>query len=114
MDELMKLTPAEQFLANTNMTITLKEIADRYNKRHRNLKSTFNLALSKLSEENYASIRVAPITIPVKSGTGKVGKLDSFILDIKTMLWLMTKFDENMRMESPKPAQNKHASCNYR
>lgn len=98
MNELITLNPTEQFLANTNMTMTLKDVADRYDKRHSDLKSTFNLAVSKLSDENIGYVQVVPKKVEVKTGKGKVEVINTFTLDLRTMLWLMTKFDENMRM----------------
>lgn len=97
MNELIRLTPTEQFLANTDMTITLKEIADKYNKRHNDLKSVFNLAVSKLSEENLGYVSVVPKKIEIKTGKGRVETINTFALDIRTMLWLITKFDHNLR-----------------
>jgi hypothetical protein len=98
MNELIKLNPTEQFLANQNISMTLKDIADRYGKRHNDLKATFNLAISKLSEENIGYVQVVPKKISIETGKGKIEEINTFSLDLRTMLWLMTKFDENMRM----------------
>jgi hypothetical protein len=98
MNELIELNPTEQFLANQNITMTLKEIADKYGKRHNDLKATFNLAVSKLSEENISYVQVVPVKVIVEKNNGAKETINSFTLDLRTMLWLMTKFDENMRM----------------
>jgi hypothetical protein len=95
---LIELSPTEQFLADQGITMTLKDIADKYGKRHSDLKATFNLAISKLSEENIGYVTVVPKKIQRETGKGKIETINTFTLDLRTMLWLMTKFDENMRM----------------
>jgi len=52
MNELITLNPTEQFLANTNMTMTLKDVADNYltkNKtklQHRKIVKRFEIQVS--------------------------------------------------------------------
>lgn len=98
MNELITLNPTEQFLANQNITMTLKDIADKYGKRHNDLKATFNLAVSKLTEENIGYVEVVPVKLKIITANNKQETVNTFELDLRTMLWLMTKFDENMRM----------------
>jgi hypothetical protein len=98
MSELITLNPTEQFLQNSGMTMTLKDIADKYGKRHNDLMDTFKLAVSKLTDENISYVAVVPVNLEITKGNGAKEIISSFELDLRTTLWLMTKFDENLRM----------------
>ena len=54
---LLELTNKEQELQGLGVKVTLKEIADKYGKEHKNLKRDFNLMISRLNEEELASLK---------------------------------------------------------
>jgi hypothetical protein len=97
MSELITLTPAEQFLADQNITMTLKEVADKYGKSHDDLKSALNLAISKLPERSISYVQIIPVQVEAINDKDAKEIINTLILDIRTMLWLMTKFDHEIR-----------------
>jgi len=101
MTELIKLNPAEQFLANSNLRINLKEVADKYGKEHGRLVKSFELEISKLNDENYKTFNfaVASVSTANKSNSSKarVQVLKTYEMDIKTLVWFIAKFDANLR-----------------
>lgn len=95
MKELIKLNPTEQFLANTNLTMTLKDVADKYGKRHDNLTRDFKRMVAELSDENLDALN-----FEVTSYIDKSNKSQTTIqLGLKTLVWFIAKFDHNLRLK---------------
>lgn len=95
MNELIKLSPTEQFLANTNMSITLKEIADKYNIVHKNSLRDFKKMVLSLKDDEIDRLKFEPISFKDQYNRDQT----TLKLDLKTMLWFMSKFDHSLRLQ---------------
>jgi hypothetical protein len=95
MSELITLNPTEQFLQNTNTRVTLKEVADTYNKENFNLVNDFNKMVSTLSEESFNGLNFQGVNY-----TDKKGEVRKTIeMDMKTLVWFISKFDHEKRYQ---------------
>jgi len=99
MNELIKLTPTEQFLQNTNMTITLKEIADKYGKENSKLVKSFEQQIGNLTDDRFESFDFWVDTVATQTGTGRIQNLKTYSMNVKTMVWFVAKFDANLRAD---------------
>jgi len=93
--ELIKLNQTEQFLANQNVTMTLKEIADRYGKENYNLVRDFNKMISTLDEDRLAALNFQGSSYIGKDNTRR----PTIVLDLKTLVWFVSKFDHKIRLD---------------
>jgi hypothetical protein len=95
MNELITLNPTEQFLANQNITMTLKDVADKYNVEHKNATRDFKKMVTSLSDDELDTLNFELTSYIDNSNR----KQSTFTLDLKTMLWFMTKFDHSLRLQ---------------
>jgi hypothetical protein len=100
---LLELTNKEKELQGLGVKVTLKEIADKYDKNHNHLKRDFNLMVSRLSEEEKDLTKF-----------GQISYLDSYNrkqetieMDFVTTIWFIAKFDESLRLKIVLYAVNK-------
>jgi len=105
MNELITLNPTEQFLANTNMTMTLKDVADNYltkNKtklQHSKIVKSFEIQVSELSADRFDTMDFWVSMVDVQTGKGKIEKLKTYGMNLKTMVWFIAKFDADLRAD---------------
>ncbi len=93
--ELIKLTESEQYLQDANFTMTLKDVADTYNKKHFHMVRDFNVMISKLNEENLNASKFGWVDYIDEKGETR----QTVEMDLKTLVWFIAKFDENIRMQ---------------
>ncbi len=101
--ELIELNATEKFLAKQGVTITLKEVADEYNKKNSNLMRDFKKMIASLNDDELAALRFEGSSYIGEDSTVR----PTFNLDLKTMLWFMTKFDHSLRLKVINYAFNK-------
>jgi phage regulator Rha-like protein len=94
MNELITLNPTEQFLANQNITMTLKDVADKYNVEHKNATRDFKKMVTSLSDDELDTLNFELTSYIDNSNR----KQSTFTLDLKTMLWFMTKFTVHIQI----------------
>ena len=94
-NELVELTSTEMFLQESGISMTLNDIANKYEKRHSNLKRDFFEAYSKLTETNIDMLRFEQTSYIDSSNR----KQQTLALPIHTLVWFISKFDENLRAD---------------
>jgi hypothetical protein len=100
---LLELTNKEQELQGLGVKVTLKEIADKYDKNHYHLKRDFNLMVSRLSEEEINLTKFGDIDFTDKRNR----KQETIEMDFVTTIWFIAKFDESLRLKIVLYAVNK-------
>ena len=100
---LLELTNKEQELQGLGVKVTLKEIADKYDKNHNHLKRDFNLMVSRLNEEEINLTKFGHIDFTDKRNR----KQETIEMDFVTTIWFIAKFDESLRLKIVLYAVNK-------
>jgi len=100
---LLELTNKEQELQGLGVKVTLKEIADKYDKNHNHLKRDFNLMVSRLNEEEINLTKFGHIDFTDKRNR----KQETIEMDFITTIWFIAKFDESLRLKIVLYAVNK-------
>jgi hypothetical protein len=107
MNELIKLSPTEQFLANQNITMTLHELSSGVitvnvpKKKsgelidNKNLVQKFNSMVSELDEDRFNELNFQPVKYVDKKGETR----PTISMDLKTFTWFTTSYDHNLRMD---------------
>jgi len=94
-NELIKLNETEQFIANTGLTMTLKDIADYVGKEHKNVSRDFKKMLADLSDDEINQLKFELVEYSDKKGEMR----PTFNMDLKTMLLVMTKYNTSLRLQ---------------
>ena len=100
---LLELTNKEKELQGLGVKVTLKEIADKYDKNHNHLKRDFNLMVSRLNEEEINLTKFGHIDFTDKRNR----KQETIEMDFITTIWFIAKFDESLRLKIVLYAVNK-------
>ena len=95
MKELIALNPTEQFLQNSNITMTLKDVSDKYKKRHSHLTRDLKKMIAELSDEELASTNFGQCFYYDDNNVKRM----TFELDLKTLVWFIAKFDHSLRLQ---------------
>ena len=86
--DLIELTSTEKFLQDSGFRMTLKEVADTYNKKHYNMVRDFHKMIAEVSEDNLASLKY--------EGSSYIGRdnreVQTISMAMQTMVWFIAKF----------------------
>jgi len=95
MNELIVLNPTEQFLQDSNIMMTLKDVADYVRKEHKNVTRDFKKMIAELSDDEVGQLKFE--LSEYRDASGKLNP--TFNMDLKTMLLVMTKYDHSLRLQ---------------
>jgi len=96
---LITLTESEQYLQDANFKMTLKDVADKYGKKHSNLIRDFYIDISQLDDDELLALHFEQSIFEAKSGKGKIDKYKTLSLDFKTLIWFIARFDSKLRLQ---------------
>lgn len=99
MKDLIELTPTESFLQNAGFTMTLKDVADEYNKQHSKLVKSFEQQINELTADRFETLDFWVATVDTQTGKGRIEKLKTYRMNLKTLVWFIAKFDANLRAD---------------
>ena len=95
MKDLIELTPTESFLQNAGFTMTLKDVANQYGKENYNLVRDFNSMISTLDEDSLSHLKFEGAKYKDKQNKER----PTLVLDFKTLIWFIAKFDHKLRLD---------------
>ncbi len=92
--DLIELTTVEQSLQDSGVSMTLKDIADKYGKRHADLNRSFSKMVDKVGAD------VALCNYSYREFTTSEGNSYKTVeMDLKTLVWFIAKFDDKLRLQ---------------
>ena len=95
MNELIELNETEQFLQDSGVRVTLKQVADKYGKEHFNLMNDFKRMITSLTDLELATLNFQDRKFKTVEGN----LYFTFELDLKSLVWFVTKFDHSKRLQ---------------
>ena len=96
---MFDLTQQELAIQEAGAIFTLKEVADKYKKEHRNLKRDFKEMVSTLNEKEVSLLKFEQSKFIAKTGRNTIKEIDTYKLDFKTLIWFIAKFDHSLRLK---------------
>jgi len=99
MKDLIELTGQEVSLEAAGITFTLKEIADKFSIRHKDLKDQFEKDLNSLSEDKVSERNFRSEKYEVITGKNTKRTYDTYRLGIRETVWVISRFKADLRLQ---------------
>ena len=94
---LVELTKTEEAIADVR--VTLYEISKKFNVRHYDLKRDFNKIVKSLKDDELlTTINFVAKDITIITGKGKKEEIETYDMNLKTMIWFVSKFNHELRL----------------
>ena len=98
---MFDLTQQETTIAELakDISFTLKEVADKYGKRHDHLMRDFKVMVSTLNEKEVSLPKFGESKFIAKTGNNTDKEFTTISMDFKTLIWFIAKFDHALRLQ---------------